>query len=66
MHAEGLAYFDLERTWVRARTLELYKPCLHVVRAGTLACMTGTYRMYPDLDLSPPAKTDQEMILAKL
>ena len=45
MHAEGLAYFDLERTWVRARTLELYKPCLHVVRAGTSAFMTGMNMM---------------------
>ena len=41
MHAEGLAYFDLERTWVRAPTIELYTQCLHIVHAGTSAFMTG-------------------------
>ena len=31
---------------IRARTIELYKPCLHIVRAATSACMTGMYRTY--------------------
>ena len=48
VHAyEGLAYKC-------ARTIELCKPCLHVVHAGTLGWLPWMYCMYPDLVSSLP------------
>ena len=41
---------------VRARTIELYKPCLHVVRAGTLGYLTRTYCTTIEFLCSPPTK----------
>ena len=34
--------------------VHLYKPCLHVARAGTLGWLPWTYCTYPDLVSSPP------------
>ena len=39
---------------VFALTIELYKLCLHVVRAGTLGWLPWTYCTYPDLVSMPP------------